>query len=128
MDYYNVTGVKDEFIDGVKENDLENSRKECLYDAIEQDVEYLKDDTKEFKMLGVDKNEDLERTAQILELCNMKKISKPVKFIKNPLDYVNQPVFLQKSEIKFSESSLFTLVEYQLKIVKLSQNCFSILS
>ena len=41
----------------------------------------------------------------------MKEISKPVIFIKNPLDYANQPVFVEEGEIKFSESSLFTLVD-----------------
>ena len=122
MEYYNLTDVEDEYPNDIEENDLEDPKNEfmdyCNLTDIKDEYIYDVKDTKEYKRLRVEENENLKRTAQILELCNMKKISKPVKFIKNPLDYVNQPVFLQKSEIKFSESSLFTLVDDLCTIVK----------
>ena len=122
MDQHNLTHVKDEYLNDNKENCLEGPKKklndyynlpdikdEYLHDVKEKDLE----DTKGDELLRVKENENLRTTAQILEVIKLKEISKPVKYIKDPVNDGNQPVFLEKRgkrEDKLSESSLFTLV------------------
>ena len=114
MDYHNITAVKEEYLDDIKENFLKDPKNELidnytltdikdeyLYDGKENFIEYSKGD----KRLRV-----LTHTSKLQELVNIKEISKPVKYIETPAEFVDQPVYLQKGENKFFEPSLFTLV------------------
>ena len=101
MNGYNVTGVKDEYLDYFKDRDLKD----------------LKEERKDIKWLEVGEYEvfSAKLAARILELTN---IPSTVDDDKKAKVDINGRAFLQKREEKVSESSLLTLVDDKYSVVE----------